>query len=142
MPADYYRQAPVEAAIVEVLNANLGAKFTAVTADASTYTAGQCVVECLRPAPRSSSMFGGHDHARVDVTITSIGANRTNAKQAGSRVRQILTERVTNGAYVNPIVWATGRSDEVVSDTAYLDTAQGINSWVESFSVFYQAHNL
>ena len=141
MATDYYRQANPEAAIVTVLNANLGTQFFAVTSEEAEYLAGQCVVEALPPSPRSMSMFGGHDHAVINITVTSVGANRANAKHAGSRVRQILTEREVNGAYTNPVVWATGKVDTVVSDTGYLETGKGVNTWVESFSVSYQGHS-
>jgi len=141
MAIDYYRQAKPEAAIVTVLNANLGTEFTAFTSEDATYISGQCVVEALPPSPKFTSMFGGHDHAVMNITVTSVGENRANAKDAGSKVRQILTEREVNGAYTNPVVWATGKADTIVSDAGYLETGKGVNTWVESFSVSYQGHS-
>lgn len=140
MVQDYYRERALRDALIGVLNTFLPSGFTAVGPFDGEFAVGTCVVNVLPPTPQFTRIMAGPDHAVSDVQYTCIGSSRENASNFGSVVRQIVSERDRLGALAHPIVWETGRVDDVAEPSGFLATEGGANSWVETNRVFYQAH--
>lgn len=137
----YYRETPLEKAVVEVLNAVLPTGYTASRPDDKALAAGLAVVEVINPTPRNVSMLGGPSYATADLQVSCLGRNRAHAREFGGLVRQILTERRWSGEFINPVRWDGGRVDEIVATNGFLDTDKGVNTWVQALSASYQAAN-
>lgn len=135
----YYREKPLEDAIIAMLNTVLPDGYTAKGPTDEKVAVGTCIVEVLTPQPGFTSMMGGPSFAEADFQTSCVGRDRDHAREFGGMVRQALTEREWTGPLVNPIFWDHGRVDEIVHNRGFLQTDKGINTWLGDYRASYQA---
>ncbi|WP_169165098.1 hypothetical protein [Cellulomonas taurus] len=138
----FYRPDPVIAGVELLLAGALpdkvGGRDLAIEVDAAQWTIPQVTIEQVGGPTPTSIHFGGHDWAVLTLQLSSIGADRRQARLIGDHVREAITGQDRHGRPLHPLTVPGAAVLETRSQNDGHIAQDNPAKWVETFEIRYQ----